>query len=496
MNPTDFVGRHQEIELLDRLWDRNEATLFVLYGRRRVGKTRLLTHWIKRTGHRTLYWVADPSTAAGQLRSFSQAVSVFADPQGQALQSFTYENWQQAWRRVAALARDQRLALFFDEFTYLLEADPAIAGIFQNIWDHELKTSNLFLVLSGSHMGMMERHALSYQAPLYGRATAALRLQPLPFGVTGDYFPHYDADQRVAIYAMFGGIPAYWERLDSARTISDNIRTQLLAPQNLMQAEPRLLLQDFLKTPQNYIAIFEAIAGGARTQKEIVSRTLLSQSHVSSYLGVLQDAGYVERRVPVTERGTSRRGRYHITDPYLRFYYRFLASRQAQLALGLQDQALAEITRHLRDFIGVHTWEELCREWLLRASAYGEFPHLLDQVGAIWTKQAQVDVAGVNSMEKVLVLGECKWGDAAVGRNVLSDLMAKTDAVVPKQRQWHVVYIGFARNGWTAAAVDFARQVEQANYVGRNWRAGGMTLLDLEQVDSDLHRWSTPPPRV
>jgi len=84
------------------------------------------------------------------------------------------------------------------------KVDPAIAGRLQNAWERVLSRTNLFLALAGSHLGMMQRHALSYQAPLYGRATAQLHLQPLPFGVTQAFFPSYDAADRVAIYAMFG----------------------------------------------------------------------------------------------------------------------------------------------------------------------------------------------------------------------------------------------------------------------------------------------------
>ena len=498
MKPS-FVGRETELQLLDRLWARPEATLLILYGRRRVGKTRLLTYWLRQgdageTGQeqvarRVLYWVAEPSSARDQLRSFSQAVYNFANPQAPAPEDFTYANWQQAWQQVAALAQSERLGLLLDEFTYLLEIDPSIAGQLQNLWDQTLSRANLFLVICGSHLGMMLRHTLSYQAPLYGRATAQLRLQPLPFGMTARYFPGFDADERVAIYAIWGGIPAYWERLDPAATLSDNIRHELLTANNLMQAEPRLLLQDFVNEPHNYVGILRAIANDARTQGEIAAFSGLAQGHVSQYLSILQDAGFVERRVPVTQAERSRLGRYHIVDPYLRFYYRFLASRQSQLALGIQEQSLTEIKRHLRDFIGANTWEEICREWLLRASAQQTVPVLVDQVGSAWTRAAQVDVVGINSMEKTLVLGECKWGPEPSGRSVLTELIEKTAEIVPGLGQWQVYHLGFARAGWTDASHAFAQEVISVPPTGKNWRACGMRLLDLTQVDQDLAAW-------
>jgi uncharacterized protein len=486
-----FKGRLRELRLLDDLWAAPEAALLILYGRRRVGKTRLITQWVQQRQQRALYWVAEPSSNLDQLRSFSQAVYNFANPQAPAPPDFTYTTWQQAWQQVANLAQTERLALFIDEFTYVLEIDPAAAGVLQNMWDHVLKQSNLFLTLCGSHLSMMQRHMLSYQAPLYGRATRQLHLQPIPFGYTQDFFPTYQADERVAIYAMFGGIPAYWERINPEQSISQNIRQQLLTPDNLMQAEPRLLLQDFIQEPHNYLSILRAIARGDRTQKEIGTRTGLAQGHVSKYLSVLRDAGFIERRVPVTAAESSRLGRYHIIDPYLRFYYRFLATRQAQLALGEADMALAEIKRHLLDFIATHTWEELCREWTLRAGARGFLGEaLVDQVGSAWTRQTQVDVVGVNTMEKILVLGECKWQSKAAGREALTNLVDKTAQFVPSTGQWRVFYLGFSRMGWSDAAQDFAVEVgSQAASAMANWRPVDMKLLDLAQVDANLHEW-------
>jgi AAA+ ATPase superfamily predicted ATPase len=490
MSTAEFKGRGAELHLLDELWAALPATLMILYGRRRVGKTRLLTHWMKQTGQRALYWVAEPTSALDQLRSFSQALYNFAN-QDSAPDDFTYANWPQAWQQVARLAQTERLALFVDEFTYLLEAEPGIAGIIQNAWDHSLKQANLFLVLSGSHLGMMQRQVLAYQAPLYGRATAHLRLQPLPFGITQSFFPKYDAAERVAIYAIFGGIPAYWERLNPKATLSENIRRQLLTANNLMQEEPRLLLQDFVADPNNYVAILRAVAHGAREQKEIAGRTGLPQGHVSKYLSVLREAGFVERRAPVTADESSRLGRYHITDPYLRFYYRFLATRQAQLALGVQEQALAEIKKHLLDYIGTYTWEELCREWLLRAAALGDLPFAPDQVGSAWTRKTQVDVVGIDTMDKTLILGECKWSTKSMESDVLQELVAKAPDIVPRKGKWTVYYLGFARGGWRENAKTFAKSLARSQEPGANWQVAGMRLLDLASVDADLVRWTT-----
>jgi AAA+ ATPase superfamily predicted ATPase len=473
--------------------------MIILYGRRRIGKTRLLTHWIGTQKPRALFWVADPTSSVDQLRSFSQAIFQFESRRSSAPAQFSYGNWKTAFEELAQLADKERVAVILDEFTYLLEAEPGIAGIFQNVWDHLLSDSNLFIVLSGSHLGMMQRQVLSYQAPLYGRATANLLLQPLPFGATRQFFPNYDADDRVAVYAMLGGVPAYWERFDAQNSVSENIRSEFLSYSSSMHDEPRLLLADFLKDAHNYVSILRAIANGAATPKEIAGFSGLDEKHVPQYLTLLCDTGFVARRVPITQTLGSRLGRHVITDPYLRFYYRFLSRRQAQLALEVEDQALEEIKRHLLDFthaphevqwVGTYTWEELCQEWLLRASVHNRLPFQPDQVGSAWTKKAQVDVVGINSMERTLILGECKWSPRPVDAVVLEELIGKTHEFVPAQGNWRIYYLGFARGGWTEAARGYVQSLIKTNPSGANWLGVGIELLDLEQVDNDLANWS------
>ena len=241
----DFLGRERELKQLENLWLSSHAEFLILYGRRRVGKTALLVEWIRRSNQRAIYWVATHTSATNQLRSFSQIIYNFAYPDVPAPKDFSYASWEQAFQFVATLAEKERLALFMDEFTYLLEVTPDIAGKLQNLWDHLLSQRNLFLCISGSHLGMMKREFFSYQAPLYGRASSQIYLRPFTFGATAHFFPNYSVVDRVAIYSIFGGVPSYWERVNPKKSISQNIKDNLLTSNNRLQAEPKLLLQDF-----------------------------------------------------------------------------------------------------------------------------------------------------------------------------------------------------------------------------------------------------------
>ena len=485
-----FVGRTGELALLDRLWAQPGAQLLVLYGRRRTGKTRLLTRWIRQTHQRALFWSAYENPIEIQLREFSKAIFNFANPAFPAPHDFTYATWEQALAQVAQLAGEERLALFLDEFTFLIAADRSIPGVFQKMWDQVLERTNLFLCLTGSHLGMMHRGVLDIQAPLYGRASALKQLLPLPYGDTQAYFPHLSAEERVTLYAIFGGVPMYWKLIDQGKPLETSLVEILYGNGQLIDNEANLLLHDYLSELRHYTAILKAIAGGMNLFGDIQKETLIPATGLPQYLNNLQATGYVARYDPVTARNPTKLGRYSITDPFLRFYFRFLFSRRDQLALGEPDQAFAEFRRHLRDFIGAHTWEELCREWVLRAANRSEIPLYPDYVESAWTKTGQIDVVGLNRKERHLVLGECKWTAEPQEAAALRALVAKTALAIPDKGKWKLFYLGFAKNGWTTGAKAFAAELGAGQDPDSPHEVVGCRLLDLDEIDAHLTAWA------
>lgn len=493
MAKSTFIGRQKELELLDSLWGLPRATLLILYGRRRVGKTRLLTHWLNRHPNHGLYWMAEATSALEQLRSFSQAIIHFIDPESPTPEDFTYATWEQALRQVALHAEKERMVLFIDEVTYLMDVNPGFVGTLQKAWDHWLSDSNLMLALSGSQMGLMQKKILAYDAPLYGRDTAQVRLSPMPFSATKKFFPGYSAADRAAIYTMWGGVPAYWERLDQDLSVLENLQRQLMPYQSWMIDESRTLLQDFITEPHNYVAVLRAIADGLQSLGEISERAGLSGNHTSFYLSVLRDAGFVQREVPISQLGQdSRRGRYYVVDPFLRFYYRFLAAFQSKLALGQQQQTLHAIEEALPQFIEANTWQELSRTWLLEASANGVLPVPVENVGSEWKRNFMVDVVGLDNKSKSIVLGDCFWREEPVGLESIQDLVRKTSSALPDSSEWNVYYIIFSASGWTTEAEEKAQSIIDSAALRRRrgWCPAGLRLVDLNRLDHDLDRWA------
>ena len=475
----NFVARQMELNLLDDLYRRSGAQLLILYGRRRIGKTRLVSHWLSQIEGQHLYWMATQTSAVNQLRNFSQVLFQFLNPGAAIDPTFSYASWGAALTEAGRIAQSNRLVLVLDEFTYVMQAEPEVPSLIQQIWDHQLKEqSNLFLILTGSLAGIIQRSALDYQSPLYGRATASLRLQPLPFGALAGLLPQYQPEQRVAVYAVIGGIPGYLELFDDRLTILENLRQRIVTPANVMLTDAVFLLHEQLDEPRNYMAIIEAIAAGYHTLSDIAKMAGIVRSNIVKYLGVLRELGYVERIVPATVRRPeqSRQGRYVIVDPYLRFYFRFLAPNLGFIERGMVKQTINLLHDHLPDFIGTHTFEELCREWVAVQGDRGLLPLLPERIGSFWSKQAQVDVVAINWRTKSILLGECKWGKDEVGRSVIRTLIDKTAKILPTNDPWTLHYVFFARQGFTAAAQS-AGAAHQAQ------------LVTLPEIEADIQQW-------
>jgi len=473
-----FIDRQQELSFLNSLLERRHpgpAQMVLLYGRRRIGKTSLLRHWSAQTGIPATYWSAEKEPAALQRRKLYASLlemSINSAP--------IFESWADVWNAVATLVGTQRRILILDELPYAAEADPAMLSALQHAWDQHFKESNLILVLCGSQVHTMEA-LMSRQSPLFGRMTGQWHLQPLSFASLREFLPGWSAEERVAGYAMVGGVPAYLEWLDPDRSLTQNIRDVMLAPGSMFVAEPAFLLYDEVREPNAYLAVVKAIGQGAHTLNDISNASLIDKAHLSAYLSRLQELHLVERRLPVTipisELRKSRLGRYHLSDPYFRFYFRFLSPFHDTLTFD-PDRVLAQVKDGLRAFVGQTAFEEISREWVIQQGKAGKLPFTPDVVGSHWGATAQVDVVAINWHEKQILLGECKWGldgiDRQIARELIEQKTPKVLAALPKGGDgWQTHHAIFARSGITPAA-----QAEMK-------KLGGLAV-DLEMLDRDL----------
>lgn len=452
-----FINRTQELTFLNHLLTRERpgpGQMVLLYGRRRVGKTALLRHWAGQAGIAATYWVAEREQPTYQRRRFyARLLGVPLD------QAPIFETWPDLWQAVARHLDGRAHIIILDELPYAVEADPAILSALQHAWDQYFQRSQVRIFLCGSQVHTMET-LLAGASPLFGRMTGQWLLHPLPFGTLPTFLPHWSPEELVATYAIVGGIPAYLEWLQPERGLVGNLRDVILAPGSMFLSEPTLILSDEIRDPRVHRTIVQVIGLGAHTLSEISAASFVSKTHLPAYLQRLQELRLVERRLPATvppgEQQRSRQGRYHLSDPFFRFYFRFIAPVQDDLNYQ-PELVLPRIQQGLRAFVGQTAWEELARDWVRWAGAARTLPWRPQVVGSHWSRSVQVDVVAIDWQTRQILLGECKWGDDAVSRTVVRELIGTKAPLVLQElpqggQGWTVTYALFARAGLTEAA--------------------------------------------
>lgn len=438
-----FVNRVSELELLKKRYASGKAEFFVLYGRRRVGKTELLARFCE--DKRAIFFVSDLGSEISLRTALSAAVNtvLFGPNQMNAV----YATWEDLFHALAQAAQNERLVVVLDEFPYLATAHPPLATILQRVWDQTLKNSQIMLILCGSYIGMMEATVLGYQSPLYGRRTAQYLLEPLQFQDARLFFPSFDAADQVRAYAVYGGTPAYLHTLQPHQSLSDNILDGILSRGSFLYDEVRFVLQQELREPRNYFAILQAVAAGKTRLNEIKQATGIEGA--TAYLDTLQQLHLVERTVPVTESQPhkSRRGIYRLKDHYLRFWFRYVHPNRSQLERGgaqivLENQVIPEI-----DHFSSLTFEEVCQQTFWQAGLSGKLPFVPTKVGSWWNANEEVDLVILGEKDAVLV--ECKWTSKPAGMDILAELERKSTLVRPELENHPIRFALCSRSGYT-----------------------------------------------
>jgi hypothetical protein len=429
-----FVDRETELDQLTDCYESDTADLVVIYGRRRLGKSELVRQSIADRDN-AVYYQAVESTAQNQLEQFVETATA---------QFPSTQTVRRDWEVLLQALGEQDAVVVVDEFPFLIEEDESLPSRIQRVWDLHLEETGMTLVLVSSSISFMEDKVLSGSAPLYGRRTATIDLEPLAPTDARQFFPAYDAETAVMAWSIYGGTPFYLQTIDPEQSLGRNVQQSILSERGLLYSEPEFLLRTELRQPNTYFSILRALAHGRRTPNEIAGMAGVESQSLSSYLQKLRRLRLVERHIPVTESPTaSKRGRYRIAAPLFRFWFRFVYGHQDQLRL-LGDEAYEELVApELADYVSP-LFERLCQQSL---------PTLVDRrfqaVGQWWFKEHELDVLGLT--DEGLVAGECKFTSTPVSEGILSDL-ERTAAEV----QWSDmpqspdnVYVLFSRSGFS-----------------------------------------------
>ncbi|AMQ18723.1 ATP-binding protein [Thermococcus peptonophilus] len=405
-----FVDRKEELESLrERLLSEN-FELVVIYGRRRVGKTRLVLEAVKGIPH--VYYLA---VEGDNLRHFREtAERIFPEVR------YSREDWE------GTLHALKGKVIVIDEFPNLIKEDPKVLSVFQRAIDIDLSNSGTKLILLGSSVGMMAEKVLSYKSPLYGRRTGSMKLKPMSFFALKEFFPEASWEELVEIYGLTDGIPFYITRVKLP--FWEWLEKELKDPVSFFRDEVDFLLRYEFSEISTYKRILEAIALGRTTPKEIRDFTGMRHSDITPYLRNLISVDLLIREVPVTEKPTSKRGRYYLADNFLAFWFRFVYPNLSRIEEGTFE--VAEIRETYPHYLG-RVFEKVARQFLVGMNKAGKLPFRLTKIGRWWYKGEEIDLVALNERERKALFVEVKWKDLGKreARGILKDLERKAELV-------------------------------------------------------------------
>lgn len=447
-----FVDRQDELAHLARLGESGRPEFLILYGRRRTGKTALLRHFAK--GRDCLFFSADLSSERDQLAQLTESASQLTHDA--FLKTQPFGSWESALRYIFDHLPASAPLVIFDEFPYLCASNRALPSILQKVWDQRPENHRIVLVLCGSTISFMEKEVLGANSPLYGRRTSQMDLRPFDFDALAEFFPGLPARDRVYAYAVLGGIPAYLERYDTARTLEANVREEILDKHSPLYDEPRFLLMQELNEPSLYFSILKAIAFGKTRLNDIAQETGIIERHkVNKYLSVLRDLRIVKREVPVTEDKPykSRKGIYLLADNFFRFWFRYVYANMSSLdAAGVRFVWEEKIIPDLESFTAL-AFEDICAQRLKKLNALSRLPFRAANIGRWWDGRNEIDIVAMDGKGSVL-LCECKWTTRKVGITILRELEGKS-ALFPESGSRY--YGFFSKSGFTPELENLAR---------------------------------------
>ena len=442
-----FVDRELETETLQNEYERAGSALVVLYGRRRVGKTTLISEFIK--DKKALFFLASEEAEVQNRNAFKEKVAEFID--SDLLRSADIRSWDVLFNAIMDTPFESKPVIVLDEFQYLGKANPAFPSIFQRIWEEILKDKSVMVILCGSLISMMESQTLAYGSPLYGRRTAQIRLKQIPFGYYHEFFPNKSRKELIEMYAVTGGVPKYIELFSESKDIYSAIQKCVLNRSGYLYDEPHFLLQQEVSEVGSYFSIIKAIAAGNSKLSAISSILEIKATSLTKYLKTLIDLDILEREVPITEENPekSKKGLYKIKDNYLRFWFAFVYPNMSFIESGHSRIVMNKIRNSLVKNHIAFVFEDVCKERMWDLNAEGAWPFNFTKIGRYWDSKDEIDIVALDPEGKNLILGECKYWAEPVGVSVLRDLEAKTDSVAWERDNRKVWYVLFSASGFT-----------------------------------------------
>ena len=451
-----FIGRERELNALKKVYEKNGFGMTIIYGRRRVGKSTLIKEFIK--GKPVIFYTATKVGAERNLELFSKQVLDVLDP---VYSDAAFSSIESVFDIITNKARDdKKIILVIDELPYWAEKDESLLSILQKYIDTYWSDKNMMVILCGSALSFMEKKVLSEKSPVFGRRDSQIKLEAFDYRDSALFVPDYSAEEKAICYGVTGGVAKYLALFDPGKSLDENIIRLFFHPDGYLFDETRnLLVQEFADvTLVNNI--IEQVASGENTLNNIASKVHEKDSTVLYSLEKLISVGLVEKKNCITEEKNKKKTQYVLKDHMFKFWYRFIPKAVSVIEMG-QGQIYYEkvVKPQIHSYMG-SVFEEMCRYYTLEQGIKGVYGSFLTQTGIWWgveqitdeegkryTQSADIDVVGISAVDKTAVVGECKFKNEKIDKEIYETLIRRSKLL---SGNYHVTrFLLFSLSGFT-----------------------------------------------
>lgn len=467
-----FIGRQVELDVLNDTYNKPGFQMTVIYGRRRIGKSRLITEFIK--DKRASYYVASQSSIEENVAQWSKQFFHDLMPQ---MEEVKIDNLESFFNIVGNSCSDEKTIIALDEIPYIAESDESFLSRFQVAVDTIFASKNIYLIICGSAISFMEKAVLSEKSPLFGRRTNQIFLKPFDYIDAAKFVPRYTHQEKVIVYGMTGGVAKYLTLFDDSKSLDDNIIDNWFRSSGYFYEEPLNLLTQEFRTISTYNTVIEVCAKGAGKVNEIADKAHVSTAALAYILKNLMTVGIISKVVPVTDENNRKKIRYEISDGMYRFWYNYIPAAKSAIEMNKGDvYYLSYVKGKLHNFMG-SIFEEMCRHYTLSCGLEGKLNCFVTNVGRWWGSdhnhvQTDIDVVGIDNISHKAVIGECKFRNEVIDKEIYETLLGRRGLIDKKYEE--VQYLFFSLSGYSKWVMDNAQPQK-------------ITLLTIEDLYEGLN---------
>ena len=450
-----FIGRERELASLKEFYDKDGIGMTVIYGRRRIRKSTLITEFVK--DKKTIFYTATKVGKNRNLELFSKQVVDLLMP---GVEEISFHTTEAAFDFIDKNIGDEKVVLVIDELPYWAERDDALLSILQKYIDTVWNDKNLKIILCGSALSFMEKKVLSEKSPLFGRRDSQIRLEAFNYLDAAKFVPDYSNEDKAICYGITGGVAKYLSMIDPEKSIDENIVRLFFRTDGYLYDETRNLLTQEFSDISIVNNIVEQIASGENTLNIIAGKIGEKEQTVLYSLEKLINVGLVEKKKCITDEKNKKKTQYVVKDYMFKFWYAFIPKATSVIEMGQGEVYYQKVVKPaLHSFMGA-VFEEMCRYYTLKQGITGEYGCFVTTVGTWWgvenitdkngdirPQSADIDVVALSEIDKKAVIGECKFKNEKIDKGIYETLIRRGKLITAKYKVSK--YIFFSLSGYT-----------------------------------------------